>query len=520
MKTVVAIATMLLLLFSTDQQPPQIEWMRLLGGSGMDLGDNIKQVPDGGYIMAGYSTSVNGDLEQNYGESDVWVVKLSAKGYIEWQKVFGGTANDFANAVYVCADGGYIIAGATYSNDGHVTMNRGLEDAWILKLDAAGNQEWARVVGGSGFDEIISIKQMPGGGFIAVGETTSADGDVPHNNGLYDLWVLAIAPTGTILWSRTFGGFNSDAAFNIQNTNDGGFIVSGATYSVDGDITLNRGLQDAWILKLTHTGQLEWQKTYGTSGNDCGFSIATLTKGGYIVAGFSGAADGDATRFAGALDLWVVRLDATGSIIWQKSFGGSGYDYGISIKEQNSGNLLVSGFTDSWDGDVTEQHGAGDGWLLELDAAGSLRWQLAIGESGAERAINVQITNDGGYIFCGTSASATGAYAGNHGSDDAWVVKLSQQPPTAVTELAAGEQLLVLPNPVCESFQIRFRLQGVNALKEVQIVSMNGAVLRQFTNIASGNTLQLRNLPPGMYLLRIRTDAKKNYTRKLVVAGS
>lgn len=519
MKTVVAIASLLLFLFSTDQQPPQIEWMRLLGGSGMDLGDNIKQTADGGYIMAGYSTSVNGDLEQNYGESDVWVVKLSPKGYMEWQKVFGGTANDFANAVDVCADGGYIVAGATYSNDGYVTMNRGLEDGWILKLDAAGNIQWSSIVGGSGFDEIISIKQISGGGFIAVGETTSADGDLPHNNGLYDLWVLAITPTGAIVWSRTFGGFNSDAAFNIQNTNDGGFIVSGATYSVDGDVTFNRGLQDAWILKLTQTGILEWQKTYGTSGNDCGFSIATLTTGGYVVAGYSGAADGDASRFAGALDLWVLRLDALGAVIWQKSLGGSANDYGISIKEQNSGNLLVSGFTDSWDGDITVQHGAGDGWLLELDAAGSLRWQLTIGESGAERAINVQTTNEGGYIFCGTSASTTGAYAGNHGSDDAWVVKLSRQAPTAVTELAAGEQLMVVPNPVRGSFQIRFRLNGVTTLKQVQIINLNGAVLQQFNHVTNGNTLQLDQVPPGMYLLRIYTDAPKFYTRKLMVAG-
>jgi len=188
----------------------------------------------------------------NHGSKDVWVVKLNALGEIEWQRCFGGSAGEFASSIQQTSDGGYIFAGSTGSKDGDVSGYRGGgSDAWVVKLNALGDIKWQRRFGGSFADSVFSIQQASGGGYIFAGWAGSNDGDVSGNHGgLWDAWVVKLSASGGIEWQRCFGGSGTDFASSIQQTSDGGYIFAGRTNSNDGDVSGNRGDTDAWIVKL------------------------------------------------------------------------------------------------------------------------------------------------------------------------------------------------------------------------------------------------------------------------------
>ena len=177
-------------------------------------------------------------------------MKLDATGNITWQKSLGGTNQDYGYSIQQTTGGGYIVAGYSNSNDGDVTGNNGGVDCWIVKLDTVGNITWQKSLGGSGFDSAYSIKQTQDGGFIVACESYSNDGDVTGNNGSYDYWIVKLDSGGEITWQKSFGGSEGDAASSIQQTNDGGYIIAGSSYSNDGDLTVNNGLNEHWIIKL------------------------------------------------------------------------------------------------------------------------------------------------------------------------------------------------------------------------------------------------------------------------------
>lgn len=183
---------------------------------------------------------------------------------IEWQKTFGGTGNEEAFEIKKTNDNGFIAVGTTTSNDGNVSGNHGMTDAWVTKFDNSGNLQWQKTLGGSNIDGMRSVQQTTDGGYIAAGYTNSADGDITANQGLNDLWVVKLDNSGNIQWQKTFGGTKDDTGNNIQQTNDGGYIVIGNAESTDGDITENQGQSDLWFIKLDATGNMQWQKTYGT----------------------------------------------------------------------------------------------------------------------------------------------------------------------------------------------------------------------------------------------------------------
>ena len=182
---------------------------------------------------------------------------------IEWQKCLGGTADDFANSIQQTSDGGFIVAGETRSNDGDVSGNHGKSDAWVVKLNSLGDILWKKCLGGTGNDYARSIQQISDGGFILTGYTNSNNGDVSGNNGYYDAWVVKLNSSGDILWQKCLGGTYDDYARSIQQTSDTGFILAGYTFSNDGDVSGNHGFSDAWVVKLNSSGDIIWQKCFG-----------------------------------------------------------------------------------------------------------------------------------------------------------------------------------------------------------------------------------------------------------------
>ena len=425
--------------------PPAQAWNRTLGGNSDDIASAVQQTTDGGYVVAGRTYSNNGDVAGNHGGWDYWVVKLDAAGQMAWNRTLGGSRWDEAHAVQQTSDGGYVVAGFTYSNDGDVAGNQGSIDYWVVKLDAAGQMAWNRTLGGSSYDEAYAVTQTSDGGYVVAGRTYSNNGDVAGNHGEYDCWVVKLDADGQMAWNRTLGGSGNDRAYTMQQTSDGGYVIAGETQSNNGDVAGNHGGLDCWVVKLDADGNMAWNRTLGGSKGDQAYGVDQASDGGYVIAGKTYSNDGDVngtTKFGG--DLWVVKLDAAGQINWSRTFGGSGWDEARAVQQTSDGGYVVAGYTRSNNGDVAGNHGESDFWVVKLAADGEMAWNRTLGGSMNDYAYAVEQTGDGGYVIAGETLSNNGDVAGTHGRLDYWVVKLmaeaEAEPPVAsfTTNVSSG----------------------------------------------------------------------------------
>lgn len=426
------------------QTTPSIQWQKSLGGSYSDVAKSIQQTSDGGYIIAGESDSTNGDVTGNHGTSDFWIVKLSALGIIEWQKSLGGSYGDIANSIQQTSDGGYIVAGESSSINGDVTGNHGNADYWIVKLDSSGNIQWQKSLGGSNRDAANSVQQTSDGGYIVAGESNSTNGDVTGNHGNSDYWIVKLDPSGTIQWQKSLGGSLHDAANSIQQTSDGGYIVAGGASSSNGDVTHNNGNDDFWIVKLDSLGTIQWEKSLVGNLADTAQSIQQI-EGGYIVAGPSNSQNSEVPTTFGTSNYCIAKLGSNGNTLWQKHFGGSNNDYAYSTQQTPDGGYIVAGGAQSVDGDVIGNHGNNDFWIVKLSSSGIIEWQKTLGGSAFDDAYSIKLTNDGGFIIAGITQSADGDVTGYHGNGDAWIVKLGAF--LSTTESNIKNNIKIYPNP-------------------------------------------------------------------------
>ncbi|HZG00809.1 MAG TPA: hypothetical protein VEY71_07395, partial [Chitinophagales bacterium] len=209
-----------------NAQLVSIDWQNCYGGSGVDANATVRYTTDGGFLLIGRTESNDSNVTGNHGLSDVWATKLDSAGNLLWQRALGGTANDLGISVQE-TNTGYVIAGQTMSNDGDVNGYHGGIDGWIVKLDLSGTLVWQKCLGGSGYDILRSIRHTVDGGFIAAGWSASSDGDLTDNNGLNDYWLVKLDSAGAIEWQKSFGGTGNDEAYNIDQTTDGGFVLAG-----------------------------------------------------------------------------------------------------------------------------------------------------------------------------------------------------------------------------------------------------------------------------------------------------
>jgi len=290
-----------------------IQWEKCYGGTNLDYASSVQQTTDGGYIFAGQTYSSDGDVSGNHGGGDVWVVKLKPNGDIDWQKCLGGSTDDNANSIQQTKDGGYIVAGNSSSNDGDVTGNHIKSDYWIVKLNSAGTIQWQKSLGGSAVEIAKSVMQTKDNGFIVTGRTASNDGDVTGFHGSLDYWVVKLNQDGNIQWEKCLGGSKVSYAVSIMQTAESGYICCGYTNANDGDVTGHHGSPDSsdyWIAKLSASGGLQWGKSLGGSNLDISTSSQLTTDGGLVVAGYSRSNDGDVSGNHGGWDCWVVKLSA------------------------------------------------------------------------------------------------------------------------------------------------------------------------------------------------------------------
>ena len=495
------------------QQAPAIEWQRALGGSLDEFGLAMDLTNDGGYIVAGSALSSNGDVPGNYGGTDWWVVKLDATGTVEWSRHYGGSSIEQPNSIRQTSDGGYIAAGSTRSNDFDVTGNQGLSDYWVVKLSAAGDIQWQRTYGGSAVDAAFDIEEIAEGGYVVVGETRSSDGDVSFNNGLWDCWLIKINSIGDLLWERSYGGSAGDIGYSIRSTSEGGFIIGAMAASSNGDITDPIGLEDFWVIKTDAQGEIEWQRNYGGTNDDFACRVIPKSDGGYIVGGTTFSNDGDIEDYSGLGDFWIAEIDGSGELVWSRTLGGSSTDLLQSLALLPSGDIVVSGFTDSIDGDVSANNGDRDGWLLRLSSTGVLLWERAMGGSGNDGFNRALPTPDGGYFMVGSSTSNDGDLDENNGGFDLWVVKL-QSDPTTVEEIPPFGHLHGWPNPTAGRLWLDVREHGSPSFR-IRIRSSSGTLVREQRLNATGGAFQidLSGLSPGLYHVGVENGDRQGMVR-------
>jgi hypothetical protein len=507
MKMIISLIIGCAAIFATQYakaQAPAIQWQKSLGGTLEDWASDIQQTSDGGYIIAGYTLSNDGDVTGNHGGSDMWVVKLNSSGTIEWQKALGGTGQDFANAIRQTSDGGYIVAGVSSSFDEDIAGdNNGGDDAWIVKLTSTGDITWAKSHGTTNDEAATAICESSNGGYWVVGVK-----DVSGNN---DYWILRLDDNGNIDAQATLGGSLGDRPTAVEETSDG-IIVSGYSESSDGDVSGNNGSTDFWILKIAGGFILEWVECYGGSSSEYAYDVTQTSDGGYILTGQTYSNDGDVSGYNLEGDFWVLKLSGTGAVEWQKCLGGTDYDRGNSVQPTTDGGYIVTGVTFSDDGDVSGNHGA-DYWVVKLNNTGDISWQKCLGGPTSESAaFAITQTTDGGYVVAGVSEGNGGDITGNHGDYDFWIVKLAADI-VGVEENKSVANFMLYPNPVADMLSIVDAPVGssINITDIAGKLIFSSAITQEKTNI---NTTHFVN---GIYLVQVENKGQLQ-SKKFVVS--
>jgi len=377
-------------------QTPADWWGKTFGGASDDYGYSVQRTSDGGYVIAGRTGS------SGAGGDDVWLVKTDAIGHEVWDRTYGGAGGDIGYSVERTPDGGYVIAGSTES------YGAGDWDVWLIKTDADGNKLWDRTFGGANGDEGYSVQPTSDGGYVVVGRTSSSGA------GQDDVWLIKTDADGNRVWDRTFGGEVSDYGNSVRQTSDGGYVIAGTTW------TYGVGWDDVWLIKTDAAGNRLWDRTFGGGFYDRGHSVQLTPDGGYIIAGST------QSWGAGDWDVWLIKTDASGYAVWDRTFGGTNADEGHSVQRTSDGGYVIAGHTYSYGA------GWGDVWLIKTDANGNKVWDRTFGGKRYDVGESVQPTSDGKYVIAGY----TWSYGAGYG--DFWLVKAPAPETTAVLPTPAA----------------------------------------------------------------------------------
>ena len=309
-------------------------WSQTYGGSGDDEAYSVVRTTDGGYALAGYTNS------SGAGSYDFWLVKTNSSGTMQWNQTYGGSDDDEAFSVIQTNDTGYALAGTTTS------YGAGETDAWLVKTDSSGNMQWSQTYGGRAQDGAYSVIQTSDGGYALAGPTDS------YGAGSYDFWLVKTNSSGTMQWNQTYGGTGDEQVWSVIQTSDGGYALTGYTNS------FGAGSYDFWLVKTDSSGNMLWNRTYGSSGDDEAECVIQ-TGDGYAIAGYTNSTG------AGGLDFWLVKTDSSGTSQWSQTYGGADDEAANAVLQTSDAGYALAGFTGSY--------GAGiyDGFLVKTDSAGS-----------------------------------------------------------------------------------------------------------------------------------------------------
>jgi hypothetical protein len=425
--------------------PPRIQWQQTYGSIGVEQPHAVRQTTDGGFVIGGSSHSpfpgTGNRTAPEWGGRDFWIVRADAAGNNLWDRAYGSLGTEELTSLEQTTDGGFILAGtsSSLSPSGNKTANSyGETDIWLVRTDSGGNKLWDVSFGGIYGEYATSVRQTSDGGFVVAGYSTSpvSGNKTSVNSGSADFWVLRLNANGEKVWDRSFGGNLWDAAHVIRETPDGGFILGGLSNSdaVGNKSSGNFGLSDFWVVRLDSAGNKLWDRSFGGDSGEELRSLVQTPDGGFLLAGQSySLPSGSKTspRF-GDYDWWVIRVDGNGTELWQRSYGGSDYEILREVNRTTDGGFILSGSSSSRTNEVKtgRRYGSTDFWLVRIDASGDRLWDETMGTRSEDNAAGAQQTSDGGFIIAGASYDSRGNKTSpTFGNGDFWVVKFQAETP-------------------------------------------------------------------------------------------
>ena len=398
----------------------------------------------------------------------LWVLSFASRldATISFERVYGGTNNDYGHSVQLTQDGGYIMVGETES------FGVGDYDVYVIKTNANGDTIWTKTYGGAGYDCGQSVQQTEDGGYIIIGFTDS------FGSGLFDFYLIKTDADGNTTWTKTYGTTDFDCGYSVQQTQDGGYIVVGVTHS-------GNTHWDVYLIKTDTDGNAIWAKTYSGTDDDWAYSVQQTQDSGYVIAGFTGSSG------AGWFDVYLIKTDPDGVISWTKTYGGAQDDVGRSVQQTQDGGYIVAGWTLSFG------TGAADVYLIKTDDDGIISWTKTYGGIQSDEGHSVRQTQDNGYIIGGGTESFGAAGA------NVYLIKTDTSGNVGIEEEETCNRkkditLRAVPNP----FYTKTKIYGANG--EVEIYNSAGRVIwRTEKGIWGGE-----GVPAGIYFLKDKAQKK------------
>ena len=518
---------------SIFSQPIHIDWQNCFGGDLQDQAEDVVFTGDGYLVVGSYELPCN-DCGPSGKQKDVWIIKTDLEGNLIWEKKIGGSKSETPQRILKTTDGNYWILAGSSSSDGDIHDDPYPENLnfWIVKIDSLGNILQEGIYGGNCRDALWDGALTADNGIVTFGYTCSEDGEVSNYFGAYDMWMLKLNSEGEKVWDFSFGTSGFDYGNTIIETSGHGFLAGGESIQDTGGNLLCEPFDDgseAILYKLDSLGELQWQQCYGGSGHN-GAQQVLETTDGYLMGSYGSATDGDMTGSGYHLgynhlgdrtaDIWLVKVDFDGNIVWQKCYGGSGTDQVKRIFNTGDGGYMVFGQTQSFDGDVIGNHGNGiledDIWVFKIDGNGTLEWQQCIGGQLFERIeFGVQKLNESEYVlasnfWAGPSGDITCVHQQNQ---DIWVFKITDTTVGITDENEKPEGIKVYPNPA--NTYVLFE-HPVMLTGSIQIRNLYGQLVAELPVKDEKTVWDTRHIPAGTYIYTLKS-AGFNKTGKIVI---
>ena len=448
------------------------QWVKTYGGSELDEATSVQQTSDGGYIIAGTTKSYGA------GDKDFYLIKTNENGDTTWTKTYGGSETDECQSVKQTTDGGYIIAGTTNS------FVAGDKDYYLIKTNENGDTIWSKTFDNSKYDNAFSTLQTTDGGFVIVGYTQQT------GNSSYDVYLIKTDASGDTIWTKTYGGTQSEFPHYVNQTSDGGYIITGSTFSN----TL--GSQDVYLVKTDEYGDTLWTKAYGGTGSDVAEHVQQTPDGGYIIAGYTESFG------TGSYDAYLLKTDSLGDTTWTKTYGGVDFDKATSVQQTTDGGYIIAG--------MTKSYGAGnmDVYVIKTNENGDTLWTKTYGGNNYDLASSLKQTTDSGYVIAGLTASF------GNGNYDFYLIKTDINGDTIQTQNSINDIKGIkdmYPNPFTAYTTIELPLEP----HTLTIYDIVGNKVRE-EQVVGTTTIERGDLTKGVYVIEVRSE-RQTYSGKLVV---
>ncbi|MDR0227483.1 MAG: T9SS type A sorting domain-containing protein [Flavobacteriaceae bacterium] len=488
----------------------KVEWEHTIGGTHSEYLLDVLATSDYGFLLAGASLSnQSGDLEKDKkGNIDAFLWKMKEDGSKEWQYRLGGDGNDYLNSINHTSDGGFFLGITSTSNKSgdKIDESRGMEDLWIVKLNAVKQIEWQKSIGGSGSDEVVKVISLRKGGYIVLANSNSnVSGEKKEECfGGKDLWIIFLDKKGNIVWQKTYGGEYNDLGIDIIETKDEGILVGAISNS---DISGNKkvkqyGEYDYWLIKIDQQGKEQWQQSYGGFGDDKLKQIQESEKGVYTLFGYSNSDIEKRDRKDSNQDshFWIVTIGDKGNKI-------KDYRYNYSTQNILSNGILTSEGELFLGGscDIGESYGINQYQYLGVmvDAENNVDWEKAVSSEGTNVLTKIVQTRDGGFVFAGTSdGKKTNFKKSKKGNTDFWVVKLNRNKNKENKKDRVSIE--VFPNPTYQFTNVVINFDYSSG--SLQLFDLSGRLLQSRDISYQTEPVDLSNLSQGVYIIWIKTD--------------